>query len=508
MATIKHIGSKNADYGGAEKYLTFCHDEFTMKPTLDENGRLIPRENYLFQTVNCEDDFALSCIRANQQYGKNNTADEIKSHHYIISFDPRDTADHGLTVDKAQALGMEYCKKAFPSHQAIVCTHEDGHNQSGNIHVHIVINSIRIAEVERKPYMDRQCDTQAGAKHRCTASAFRYFRSEVMEMCHGAGLYQIDLLGGRKERVTEREYWAGRKGQAQLDKRNEEMKAKGLTPRTSKFETDMAKLRTSIRSALSSATSIDDFSKKLLEQGIALKESRGRFSYLTPDRTKPITARRLGDDFDKAAILAALEQHKQQAVTKKPIPTKKPSITEQLKQHQAIGRVVDIEAKRAEGKGKGYENWAKIHNLKEQAKSWNFLTQQGFNTPEELAKALATVTDEYDTARSQLKAAEKALADKKELGKALGDYHRTKPVIDQGKTLKPRKQEDYHRKHEGDYIIHEAAKRKLKAIRVSDQCHAVKQVQRPVGHDTQKDRYSLIATVRAFKASQAMGRVA
>ena len=41
MATFKHISSKNADYGAAEQYLTFEHDEFTMKPTLDENGRLI-----------------------------------------------------------------------------------------------------------------------------------------------------------------------------------------------------------------------------------------------------------------------------------------------------------------------------------------------------------------------------------------------------------------------------------------------------------------------------------
>jgi hypothetical protein len=31
--------------------------------------------------------------------------------------------------------------------------------------------------------MDRPCDTQAGMKHRCTASALRYLRSEVMEMC-------------------------------------------------------------------------------------------------------------------------------------------------------------------------------------------------------------------------------------------------------------------------------------------------------------------------------------
>ena len=44
MATFKHISSKNADYGAAEQYLTFEHDEFTMKPTLDENERLIPRD--------------------------------------------------------------------------------------------------------------------------------------------------------------------------------------------------------------------------------------------------------------------------------------------------------------------------------------------------------------------------------------------------------------------------------------------------------------------------------
>ena len=45
MATFKHISSKNANYGDAEKYLTFAHDEFTMKPTLDADGRLVPRED-------------------------------------------------------------------------------------------------------------------------------------------------------------------------------------------------------------------------------------------------------------------------------------------------------------------------------------------------------------------------------------------------------------------------------------------------------------------------------
>lgn len=53
MATIKHISSKNADYGAAEAYLTFEHDEFTMKPVLDEAGRLIPRRDFRLETLNC-----------------------------------------------------------------------------------------------------------------------------------------------------------------------------------------------------------------------------------------------------------------------------------------------------------------------------------------------------------------------------------------------------------------------------------------------------------------------
>ena len=193
MATFKHINSKNARYSDAEKYLLFEHDEFTMKPILDENGRLIPREDYRIAALNCDgQDFAIACMRVNLQYGKNLDRRDVKSHHYIISFDPRDRADNGLTIDRAQELGEQFCREHFPGHQALVCTHPDGHNHTGNIHVHIVINSLRIADVPMLPYMNRPADVKAGMKHRCTKAAMDYFRSEVMEMCHREGLYQID----------------------------------------------------------------------------------------------------------------------------------------------------------------------------------------------------------------------------------------------------------------------------------------------------------------------------
>ena len=489
MATFKHISSKNADYGAAEQYLTFEHDEFTMKPTLDENGRLVPREDYRLATLNCGDeDFAVACMRSNLRYGKNQKREDVKSHHYIISFDPRDGTDNGLTVDKAQSLGEEFCKEHFPGHQAIVCTHPDGHNHSGNIHVHIVINSLRIEAVPLLPYMDRPADTKCGMKHRCTDAAMEYFKSEVMEMCHRENLYQIDLLHGSKNRVTEREYWAQKKWQLALDKANAPMIADGITPRQTKFETDKAKLRQTIRNTLDRASTFDEFSALLLQSGISVKESRGRLSYLTPDRTKPITARKLGGDFDRTAVLAVLEQNAQRGVTVRYTPQHQAAraaeqtaaIPEYLHagkgrlqgektgkidpRQDSVQRLVDIEQKMAEGKGKGYERWAKIHNLKQAAKTLTIYQQYGFSSPEQLEAAVATAYQEMRQTSGELKALETKLQGKRELRQQVLAYAKTKPIREGLKAQKSEKaRAAYRQANESDFIIAEAAARYFKA---------------------------------------------
>ena len=441
MATLKHLGSKNADYGAAEQYLLFEHDEFTMKPVLDENGRLIPREDYRLSTLNCGgEDFAVACMRSNLRYEKNQRREDVKSHHYIISFDPRDGPDNGLTVDRAQALGEQFCKEHFPGHQALVCTHPDGHNHSGNIHVHIVINSLRIEEVPFLPYMDRPADTKAGCKHRCTDAALRYFKSEVMEMCHREGLYQIDLLNGSKNRVTDREYWAQKKGQAALDKQNAPMIAGGITPRQTKFETNKEKLRQTLRKALATAASFDEFSSLLLREGVTVKESRGRLSYLTPDRTKPITARKLGDDFDKAAVLVLLTQNAHRAAEQSKAILEYPAAVKKLSQGEkttkttpadnTLQRMVDREAKRAEGKGVGYDRWAAKHNLKQMAATVTAYQQYGFSSPEELDEACSAAYTAMRESLTELKQMEKTLNGKKELQRQVLAYSKTRPVRD------------------------------------------------------------------------------
>ena len=123
MATLKHISSKNSDYTAIEAYLVYQHDAFTGKQLLDEHGKPKLRESYILDTLECGDfSFATACLLANRKYGKNTQHGDIKSHQYIISFDPRDAADNGLTMEKAQALGLKFCSENFPGHPAIVAS--------------------------------------------------------------------------------------------------------------------------------------------------------------------------------------------------------------------------------------------------------------------------------------------------------------------------------------------------------------------------------------------------
>ena len=347
--------------------------------------------------------------------------------------------------------------------------------------MHIVINSLRIAEVPLLPYMERPADTREGCKHRCTDAAMEYFKAEVMEMCHRENLYQIDLLHGSKNRITEREYWAKRKGQAALDKENASLAAAGEPLKVTKFETDKEWLRSVIRTALSSAISFEDFSGKLLQQGVTVKESRGRLSYLTPNRTKPITARKLGDDFDRAAVLETLTQNAQNAVraAEKPLPKQEypRSIKDRLQRNKAainapkndsVQRMVDREAKRAEGKGIGYDRWAAVHNLKQMAATMSIYEESGFSSPEELEAALAAASAGLHETTGKLKAVESTLREKKDLQKQLLAYIKTKPARDGLRAQKSEKaKRAYREQHENEFIISESAARYFKAQGIS-----------------------------------------
>ena len=435
MATLKHIASKNSDYTAIEAYLIYQHDEFTGKQLLDEQGRPMLRESYILDTLECgEASFATACLLANRKYNKNNHPEDIKSHQYIISFDPRDAVENGLTMEKAQALSLQFCKGNFPGHPAIVCTHPDGHNHSGNIHVHIVIGSIRTREVERKPYMQKPRDWLEGMKHSSTAQTMRHLRVEVMELCEGAGLYQIDLLNGSKERVSEAEYWVRRRGQLKLDRENAALTAAGQQPTQTKFETAKETLRKQISDVLDTAMSFEDFSDRLLRQyGITVKESRGRLSYLPAGRTKFIRAHSIGNKFEKGLVLAALQENAERKRTIQFKPDR-------------IGKLVDIQAKLKQGKGIGYERWAKKHNLKAMAQTLILLEEKGLTDEDALDQRIAELDTKFHDSLAVVKDLEGRMKANKELRYHIAAYASTKNIAQQLKAAKrPAAFEEQHR---------------------------------------------------------------
>ena len=393
------------------------------------------RESYILDTLECGDfSFATACLLANRKYGKNTQHGDIKSHQYIISFDPRDAADNGLTMEKAQALSLKFCEENFPGHPAIVCTHPDGHNHSGNIHVHIVIGSIRTREVERKPYMQKPRDWLEGMKHSSTAQTMRHLRVEVMELCESAGLYQIDLLNGSKERVSEAEYWARRRGQLKLDRENAALTAAGQPPRQKKFETVKDTLRRQISSVLYRATSFEEFSDRLMQQyGIAVKESRGCLSYLPAGRTKFIRAKHLGDKFKKELVLATLQENAERKRTVKPTPDR-------------IGKLVDIQAKLKQGKGIGYERWAKKYNLKAMSQTLILLQEKGLLDEDALNQRVAELDTKFDESLAVVKDLETRMAENKKLRSHAAAYQQYRPIAQKLQTAKfPAAFEEQHR---------------------------------------------------------------
>ena len=356
-------------------------------------------------------------------------------------------------MEKAQALGLKFCKENFPGHPAIVCSHPDGHNHSGNIHVHIVIGSVRTREVERKPYMQKPRDWREGTKHSSTAQTMRHLRVEVMELCEGAGLYQIDLLNGSKERVSEAEYWARRRGQQKLDLANAAFAAAGQPPQQKKFETVKDTLRKQISSVLYLATSFEDFSDRLMQQhGIAVKESRGQLSYLPSGRTKFIRAHSIGDKFEKRLVLAALKENaeRKRAIQFKP---------------DRIGKLVDIQVKLKQGKGIGYERWAKKHNLKAMAQTLILLQEKDLLNEDVLDQRIEELQTQYDSAKEVVLDLETRMAENKKLRSHVAAYQQYRPLAQKLKSA--RHPVTFEEQHRAELTAYRAAAAYLKANNIT-----------------------------------------
>lgn len=485
MAILKHIASKNADYGEAQRYLIFQHDEYTGKPILDENGNMQLREEYYLDGVECNPfSFDMECRELNARFRKNRTYDEIKSHHYIISFDPKDRDECGLTGEQAQQFGLEYCRKNFPGYQALVCTHTDGHNESGNIHVHIVINSLRKNDVEWQSFMERDCDSRAGRKHHLSNDYLVYLKQTLMDLCQRENLHQVDLLSKAERKVTEKEYHAKRTGQKKLEERNQQMISEDITPHTTVFQTQKEYLRTSIEEAAAYAHDLKEFEQILSEKfNIKFKISRGRCSYLHPDRDKPITGRSLGTHYEKDYIVELIGNYsrlenteKDQTVQKEILPKENthsgnPSVnrykipagadtpTTQFEE-SGLRLVTDLQHCIKAQQSKAYANKMKLSNLQNMTKALSYVQEHGYETLESMEGRLAELKGQTSSSLKELKDTEARLRQVNEQIHYTGQYLANKSVYAQLQKSKNKAQ--FRDEHSAKIALYETALKFLK----------------------------------------------
>jgi hypothetical protein len=480
VAVIKHIASKNADYGESERYLIFQHNEYTQKPILDDKGHMILRDEYYLDGLNCDPfTFASECQELNSYYHKNKNFNEIKSHHYIISFDPKDKEECGLTGERAQQLGLTFAKKNFPGHQALVCTHTDGHNESGNIHVHIVINSLRKYDVPQEPYMEFDCESKAGYKHHLSTAYLAHLKQDVMDMCQKEGLHQVDLLSPAERKITEKEYWAQRRGQEKLDKLNQKMLEDGITPKETRYQTEKQFLRDAIDDAASTAKSPEEFAQILDKKyHIIFKISRNRYSYLHPGRKKYITGRNLGTRYEEDFLLQTFKENAKSLSDRK-MKTEEPQVPNTVKDLQTalspdasdipvpfifiksdLRLVIDLQTCIKAQQSEAYAQKVKLSNLKQMAQTVAYIQEHGYNSLEDFHTALDQASDQTSAARKSLKDTEQQLKDVNEQIHFTGQYLAYKNVY--ADYRKSRNKDKFYEEHRAELSLYDTALRTLK----------------------------------------------
>ena len=289
MAILKHIPIKNRYYSSAVEYLTCQFDEYTNEPVLDEKGRIVEREEYLIEGVNCEvDTFGAECIETNRFYGKNNAVKDVKAHHYIISFDPTDN----ITMEEALAFGKEWLSVFAPGHQAVIAAHPDGHHGSKNMHVHIVFNSVRKYAGVQEKWHYKPCEWKQGCKHRSTGRMMHHAKKWVMRRCLIQGYEQVDLLT-KKHRD---DYW--------VEKRLMQSNAKDGIGVTSNKEM----IRNTIDKLIPAVKSFEQLVEYLTGiYGWNIRVTDKTVTFTMPDMKRGIRGNKLGDGYGKAELIERID---------------------------------------------------------------------------------------------------------------------------------------------------------------------------------------------------------
>ena len=196
------------------------------------------------------------------------------------------------------------------------------------------------------------------------------------------------------------------------------------------------------------------FLRLMKESGYEVKHGRGgAISFLAPGQDKPtrLRASTLGEGFGPEDIRAVI-------AGERPIP----EIRNEAPVPRRVNLIIDIQERLRDGKGAGYERWAKIYNLKQMAAALQFLQEHGLTDYDALAAQTTAAVDRFHTLAGELQTTEAALSKTSELMGAVVDYAKTRPVFDGYKAARYSKK--YLAEHEAELATYRAARAAINDI--------------------------------------------
>ena len=473
MAVLKHISVKGSNGADALNYVLYKHNEMTGEIILDGRGNPIMRDEYYLNGINCEPySFDAECKEVNDLYGKNQLPGDIKAHHFIISYDPKDGGDYGLTGQKAQQLSMEWAERCLPGFQMIVCTHMDGSNESGNIHTHIMMNSVRKYDTDPTTFGERDIDHKAGYKLHLTEDCLQYIKKELMSICDREGLHQVDLLSLAKDKITDKEYYAHKHGQDHIDNDDKHHDLEKTSSIKADFQTKKQYIREAVKEVASRATSFEIFCDIIKEQyGVTVRESRGRISYLHPAREKYITGRSLGSDYEKDAVLLMIsgERIVNYAENSRTtyLPGDVPSKIETMADCQKVffmksdlKLVVRLQDCAKAQISAAYANKVTLSNVRSMAETILFVQRNGFDSVEDIRSALSAAVNKEGRITTELLKRQVEMKSVSEDIYHMGQYLTNKKVFSE--FMQSTDKQGFSRKHEKELKSYKEATTAMK----------------------------------------------
>ena len=326
------------------------------------------------------------------------------AHHLIQSFEPGE-----VDYQKAHEIGKQLADAVTKGkYEYVLTTHID----KGHVHNHIIFCSVN--------FVDHH-------KYNSNKRSYYGIRNMSDRLCRENGLSVVAPQKGGKGK-SYAEYLAEKTGTSW----------KG-------------KLKIAVDALIPQVSSFEELLSRLQAAGYAIKPGK-YVSCRAPGQERFTRLKTLGADYTEEAIRERIEGRRTRTA-------KTP------KAERGVSLLIDIENSIKAAQSRGYEQWAKIHNLKQAAKTLNFLTEHQISRYEDLTAKITEIQTESDKAGDALKEVEKRLADMAVLIKNVSTFQKTKPAYDTYR--KARNKERYRAAHEGTVILHEAAAKALKAAGIS-----------------------------------------